>query len=138
MRLRLCLRHVAERAHVVQAVGQLDQHDAHVVAHGQEGLAQCFEARSGCRPRDGGLRFAFGFGSLSTGFCLCMLVVARDAWQVGQFGDAVHQGRDRSPKSRWISSKRDGRIFHRIMQQSGRHHFGRDAQVGKDLATARQ
>ena len=33
---------VFERAHIVQPVGQLDQHDADVLAHGQEHLAQRF------------------------------------------------------------------------------------------------
>jgi len=32
----------AQRAHVVQAVGQLNQHHAHVVHHCQENLAQRF------------------------------------------------------------------------------------------------
>ena len=33
---------VLERAHVVQAVRQFDQHDANVVHHGQHHLAQVF------------------------------------------------------------------------------------------------
>ncbi|CAM5201013.1 hypothetical protein CDEF62S_01541 [Castellaniella defragrans] len=34
--------HVVERAHVVQAVGELDQNDAHVARHGQQHLAEGF------------------------------------------------------------------------------------------------
>ena len=36
----LVLRHVTERAHIVQAVCQFDQHHAHILAHGKERLAQ--------------------------------------------------------------------------------------------------
>ena len=36
----LGLRHVVERAHVVQAVGELDQKDAHVLGNGEQKLAQ--------------------------------------------------------------------------------------------------
>ena len=38
----LVLRHVVERAHVVQAVGELDQQHAHVFGDGQQQLAQVF------------------------------------------------------------------------------------------------
>ena len=40
--LALALGHVAQGPHVVQAVGELDQHHSHVIAHGEEGLAQRF------------------------------------------------------------------------------------------------
>ena len=36
------LRHVAERTHVVQPVGQLDENDANVVDHGEQHLAEVF------------------------------------------------------------------------------------------------
>ncbi len=42
--------HVAQGAHVVQPVGQLDQHHAHIADHGQEHLAQALDLRDrGCR-----------------------------------------------------------------------------------------
>ena len=40
MRLRPSGRHVLERAHVVQPVGELDQQHAHVVGDGEQELAQ--------------------------------------------------------------------------------------------------
>ncbi len=40
--LALVLRHVVERAHVVQAVGELDEQHAHIVGNGQQQLAQVF------------------------------------------------------------------------------------------------
>ena len=39
--------HDAQRAHVVQAVGQLDQDDADVARHGQQHLAEVFRLRLG-------------------------------------------------------------------------------------------
>ena len=41
----LVARHALQRAHVVEAVGQLDQHDADVVDHRQEHLAQALGLR---------------------------------------------------------------------------------------------
>jgi hypothetical protein len=34
--------HVPEGAHIVQAVGKLDEYHAHVFTHGEEGLAERF------------------------------------------------------------------------------------------------
>ena len=45
MRLRLLGRHRVERAHVVQAVGELDQDDAHVARHRQQHLAEVLGLR---------------------------------------------------------------------------------------------
>ena len=42
MRCALVGRHVLERAHVVQAVGELDQQDADILGHGEQQLAQIF------------------------------------------------------------------------------------------------
>ncbi len=38
----LLLRHVLERAHVVQAIGKLDEEDTHVVGDGEQQLAEIF------------------------------------------------------------------------------------------------
>ncbi|MOA21569.1 hypothetical protein D3C78_1420680 [compost metagenome] len=35
-------RHVRQRAHIVRAVGQLDEDDAHIAGHGQQHLAKRF------------------------------------------------------------------------------------------------
>ena len=40
-------RHGVERAHVVQAVGYLDEDDAHVLAHGEDELAEVLRLRRG-------------------------------------------------------------------------------------------
>ena len=45
MRRRLLGLHRIERAHVVQPVGELDQHDAHVARHRQQHLAEVLGLR---------------------------------------------------------------------------------------------
>ncbi len=93
-----------ERAHVVQAVGQLDEDDADVVDHGQHHLAKVF----------GLLLFAGGEVDLA------------------DLGDAFDDVRDLLAEFLADVDDRDRGIFHRIVQQAGGDgdwihlHFGQD------------
>ena len=84
-------RQVLERAHVVQAVGQLDEDDADVVHHGEHHLAQVF----------GLLLFAGGEVDLA------------------DLGDAFDDVRDLLAELLADIDDRDRGIFDRIVQQSG-------------------
>ncbi len=105
MRRRFSARHHAQGAHVVQAVGELDQDDADVAHHGQQHLAEIFRLRLG-------MGFEFDLGELA------------DA--VDQFGDF---GAELAGE---LLLGRAG-VFDHIMQD-GRHdalvvhvHLGQDA-----------
>ena len=84
-------RHVAHGAHVVQAVGQLDQNHAHVARHGQQHLAE-------------GLGLAF---------------LARAELQLVQLGEAVHQFGHRGAELLHQVGLGDAAVFHRVVQQRG-------------------
>ena len=95
-----------EGQHVVQAVGQLDQHHADVLAHGQDHLAQ--------------------------GFRLLLLPVGEV--EAAQFGHAVHQLGDFRAELLFEGLQRHVRaVLHRVVQEArgdGRrvdHDLGQDA-----------
>ena len=57
-------------------------------------LRSVSEARSGRRPEDG-LGFRLGIREpFAPGFVFCVLIVARDARQIGEFGDAIDERRN--------------------------------------------
>ncbi len=129
--LALRLGHVAERAHVVQAVCQLDQHHAHIVTHGEEGLAQGFRREIGTAPEN--LRLRLHLRAVAARYGVRMLIVAGDARQVRELGNAVHERGHAISEVPPKVIQRDGGIFHRIVQQSGGEHLRRHAQLGQDL-----
>ena len=87
--------HVRHGAHVVRAVGQLDQDDAHVGGHGQQHLAE--------------------------GLGLVFLPAAE--LQLVQFGEAVHQFRHRGAELLRQFFLGDAAVLHGVVQQRG--HQGR-------------
>ena len=97
--------HRIERAHIVQTVGQLDQHDAHIARHGQQHLSEIF---------------GFGFRG-------------RLRFQAVELGDTVHQVCNRLAKARADFVLGDGGVFHHVVQQ--RRHDGLRIQlpIGNDL-----
>ena len=84
-------RQVLQRPHVVQAVGQLDQHDADVVHHGQHHLAQVFR----------------------------LLLFAGGKINLADLGDAFDNVRDLLAELLANIDNRDRRVFHRVVQQPG-------------------
>ena len=80
-----------ERAHVVQAVGEFDEHDADVVDHGEHHLAQIL-----------GLRF-----------------FPRREIDLADLGDAFDDVRDLLAKFLADFDAGDGRVFDRVVQQAG-------------------
>ena len=80
-----------ERPHVVQAVGQLDQHDADVVDHREHHLAQVFG----------------------------LLLFARGEVDLADLGDAFDDVRDLLAELLANVDNRDRGVFDRIVQQSG-------------------
>ena len=95
---------VLEGAHVVQAVGQLDQDDADVLGHGHEHLAVVF-----------GLLFLFGFEA-----------------DAPQLGDPVYQMGDIGAKFLFYLFQGHPRILHHIVQQGGHDGGGIHLQVCQD------
>ena len=97
-------RQMLQRAHVVQAIGQLDEHDADVVDHRQHHLAQVFG----------------------------LLLFARGEVDLADLGDAFDDVGDLLAEFLANVDDRDRCIFDRIVQQAGsdRHrihlHFGQD------------
>ena len=91
MRLHLLARHVAQGAHVVRAVGQLDQDDAHVARHGQQHLAERL-----------GLVFLAGV-----------------ELQLVQLGQAIHQFGHRRAEALDQLGLGDAAVFHGVVQQRG-------------------
>ena len=91
--LLLFRRQKFQRAHVVQSVGQLDHHHAHIIDHRQQHLAQVFRL-----PR---------FGSHQV--------------QPADLCYSLHQLRRIRAKQVCDALKRDLRVFHHVMQQRGRH-----------------
>ena len=88
--------HHVERAHVVQTVGQFDDHDAHVVGHGDEHLAQV----------------------LGLGFAVDCAGHARQL-QRRQFGRAVDQLGHVDAELGHQLRAGDAAILHHIVQQCG-------------------
>ena len=93
-----------ERAHVVQAVGQFDEHDADVVDHGEHHLAQVFG----------------------------LLLLAGGEVDFADLGDAFDDVRHLLAEFFANVDDGDGRVFDRIVQQAGGNgdrvhlHFGED------------
>ena len=83
-------RLVFERAHIMQPVRQLDQNDADVLRHGDEHFA----------------------------VILVLLLFLGPELDLLQLGQAVDEHGAVSPKFRDDLFKRDGRIFHDIMQEA--------------------
>ena len=109
---------MVERAHVVQAVGQLDQHDANVVRHRDDHLAEIL-----------GLLF--------------LAALKRD---LRDLGHAVHQLRDLGTEVRLHLGQRRVRILDHVVQQAGddRRHVElelrdnhRDVERMRDVGLAR-
>ena len=59
--------------------------------------------------------------------------VARDARQIGQFGDAVHEDGDHVPEIAADLVQGELGILGRIVQQARGQHFRRHAQFRQDL-----
>ena len=87
----LLLRPCVAGAHIVQAVTELDDHDADVTAHGQQHLAQVL-----------GLQL-FDIGKLD----------------LGQLGDAVHQRGHLFAESGGQVGQRGGGVLHHVVEQGG-------------------
>jgi hypothetical protein len=98
-------RHHAQRAHVVQAVGQLDQDDAHVRRHGQQHLAEVLGL---------GLDHALEFDLL-------------------QLGQAVDQVRDLRAEALDQLFLLDVLVLDHVVQQRGHDGLGVELPVGADL-----
>ena len=90
--LALVARHRAQRAHVVQAVGQLDQDDANIARHRQQHLAEIFRLR----------------------------IFAGLEFDLVQLAEAVHQFGHRLAELFGYLFIGDMGVFHHIVQQ-GRH-----------------
>ena len=84
-------REKLQRAHVVQAIGQLDQHHADVVHHGQDHLAHVL-----------GLR-----------------LFRRREVDLADLGDAFNDVRDLLAEFGLDLVDRDRRVFHHVVQQAG-------------------
>ncbi|CFN99575.1 Uncharacterised protein [Bordetella pertussis] len=94
-----------QRAHVVQAVGQLDQDDAHVARHGQQHLAK-----------------ALGL----------LLGLGREVQPV-QFGQAVDQFGDFGAEFLGQLMLAHALVFHHVVQQGGRQRIGVQLPAGADF-----
>ena len=97
----LLLRPCIAGAHVVQPVAQLDDHHAHIAAHGQQHLAQIFSLQ------------LFDVGELD----------------LGQLGHAVHQQGHFLAKGVGQVCQRGGGVLHHIVQQGGGNALGIHAQI---------
>jgi hypothetical protein len=104
----LLLRHGADRAHVVQAIGELDEDDPDVRGHRDHHLAVVL-----------GLR----------------LVAARER-DAGELRDAVDERRDLVAEALADLLERGARVLDRVVQQRGAQRLGVEAQAGADLRDA--
>ncbi len=95
----------AERAHVVQPVRELDEHDADVVGHREEHLADVL-----------GL----------------LLLVAVGA-ELGQLRDAIHHVGDLRPEPLLHVGEAELRVLGHVVQQRGGNGDRVDAELGQDL-----
>ena len=95
---------VMERAHVVQAVGELDQQNADVVRHGKQEFAQVLG------------------GALVLGLRL----------DLGQLGDAIDQSRDVAAEQARDLFGRGDRILDRVVEDRGGDRLVVEPQVGED------
>ncbi len=81
-----------KRAHVVQAIGELHEHDAHVVDHRQQHLANV----------------------------LGLLLFARDVADLRDLGQPVDEVRDLFAEVAANRLEIDERVFDNVVQQAGR------------------
>ncbi len=98
-------RHVVERAHIVQAVGQLDQDHAHVRGHRQQHLAEIFRLRF-----DQALKLDFF-----------------------QLRQAVHQVGDGGAEALDQLFLLDVLVFHDVVQEGGHDGLGVELPFGADF-----
>ena len=103
-RLLLRRRQRRQRAHVVQAVGELDDDDADVLGHRQEHLAQVLDLR-------------------------VFLRLIRDARQLG---DAVDERGDLVAEARGDFFARDDRVFDDVVEQRGGDRRAVHLEIGQD------
>ena len=104
----LLLRHRADRAHVVQAVGELDQDDPDVRGHRDHHLAVVL-----------GLR-----------------LVARLERDAGELGDAVDEAGDLLAECSLHLLQRGGGVLDGVVQQRGAQRLGVEPHAGADLRDA--
>ena len=104
MRVRAFRRHVLERAHVVQPVGELDQQHAHVVGDGEQKLAQI----------------------------LGLLGLARDEIELLELGQAFDQMADVGAEHLVDLGAGGRRVLDRVVQQRRRDRRVVELQVGQD------
>ena len=105
MRMLLGRRQRAERAHVVEPVGQLDEDDADVLGHGQEHLADVL-----------GLLLLVGQGA-----------------ELAQLGDAVDEAGHVGPEAFLDVAERVLGVLGDVVQEGGRDRDRVQAQLGQDL-----
>ena len=96
---------VFEGAHVVEAVGQLDEHDAHVGHHGQQHLAHV----------------------------LGLAVFAVGELDLVDLGDAIDDVRHLVAESGVDFLAGGGRVFHRVMEEAGGDGRGVQLHLGQDF-----
>ena len=94
----------------MQPVGELDEHDAHIVDHGQEHLTEALGLFI--------LPAAFHFGP---------------SVDLAQFGDAVNQPGDVLPKYLLDDFEGGFGVFQYIVQQSGGQRFTIQAELGQHV-----
>ena len=103
---------IAERPHVVQAVGQLDDDDADIVHHREQHLAIAFR----------------------------LAILGGEEIDLAQFGDAIDAARDFIAKVLLDVGAGDGGVFDDVVQQSGldaddvHPHAGEDPRHGERMA----
>ena len=96
---------VLQRAHIVEAIGKLDQHDANVVHHGENHLPDVL-----------GLA---GFRSHHV--------------EAADLGDAFDQVGDLGTEAFFNSRQREFRVFNNVVQERGGQRGGIQAHVSKDV-----
>ena len=106
MRRRLSRSHGVQRAHVVQAVGQLDQDDAYVARHGEEHLAIVL-----------GLRFLIGL-----------------EFDAVELGNAIDQLGGGLAELRLDVGLGDVRVFHHVVEQAADQGLGIEVPLGEDFS----
>ena len=104
MRLRCDRRHRVQRAHVVQAVGELDQDDADVARHREQHLAEAL-----------GLR-----------------VLARVELDLVELGDAVDHVGDRLAERRFDLRLGDRGVLHHVVEERGGEPLRVEAPLRQD------
>ena len=131
-------RHRAERPHVVQAVGQLDDHDPQVLGHGEEDFAEVGGALVGLAvPLLAGLGLRAGRGQFGGGGGVHAGAGGKfvAGLEVGEFqlGDAVHQVGDLGAELGGDLVAGDAAVFHDVVQQPGGQGGVVHLQAGEDV-----